>query len=102
MQAPQKETAFAAVALADSRTDANGNTEPHIRSSQLSTDSSGYDEKESEPPAGVDAPESGNRDREMQALQEANATLTRRLAQIVEMMDTRSETSPPSYFADAV
>ena len=100
-EAPQKETTFATVILPDSREDANRNTEPYIRSSQLSIDSISNDEKRSEPPAGVDAPESVNRDQEMQALREANDMLTQRLAQITEMVETRSETSPPSYFADA-
>ena len=38
-----------------------------------------------------------DRDQEMQALREANATLTERLERMTEMMETRSEAPPPSY-----
>ena len=83
----QKETTSPTVNLADSRADANA---------------ASNDQKESAQPEDVVAPEANGRDQEMQGLREANATLTQRLAQMAEMIETRSEAPPPSYFSDAI
>ena len=91
--------------FADSHADSYGNTlstESYDLLSQSWASPSGNDEKQGDLFEGVDALESRGRDQEVQALREANATLTQRLAQMAEMMETRSEAPPPSYFANAV